>query len=705
MPKLQSKTYSKGAKTQLKLSTFVGVSVETMSKNHTMDSSVTNPAMSILSQQKNLQNQLQLQSLQQQQALQQKTKSFNSTRSQDTASRVAIGGATSSANRRNSIHRDPRDPLTVQIPTSSNPTDILAGRFAAWRSITRLLIIYLKEVAAVHEEVVRHQVRLQHLISFPFNMQGLNGELYQPFSQQTNSSLQDEVKALSQFFLPLGNGSIQDLPTTLFQFHLASAQMAGNISKELTSTTIPRLDELQRDLLVKIKEIRGLQSDFKNTVNREQLQTKQELQGYQNALDVCKSNPSGLQPRHDPYLLKLSLDKQIKKQLTEENFLHELYLNLQSSGKELEKVVVIEIQALLTIAAKLLGQEAQLVFDILITKLDSGFITKDATFEWDNFISTDSNFVDPNLPMRHTTDIKFEGQTSTLSTRVRSGYLERRSKFLKSFSKGWYVLTPMFIHEFKSSDRKKDPYPIMSLSLDDVQVAEFSKKEGDGSSWHKFVLHAKQNGIIHRGHNWVFRAESYDAMMLWYNDIKTLASVKPRERALILAERRKREQTVKPGSGRSSILSKKGDVMLSIPQQGKVLPNSSSLAGSEGVLDSQGVITLPQQRQQPPYPTFNASTPRTHNNNNINNNNTNSMLLPDNSNTTVSSDVDFSTISDTHHNLQKTATTEDSLITPPDLYDRLNDQQKQAFKRYSIDTDRNGDRTLDGRTSIDKMFD
>lgn len=38
------------------------------------------------------------------------------------------------------------------------------------------------------------------------------------------------------------------------------------------------------------------------------------------------------------------------------------------------------------------------------------------------------------------------------------------------------------------------------------------------------MLHAKQNGIIRRGHNWVFKADSYESMMSWFDNLKILTS-------------------------------------------------------------------------------------------------------------------------------------------------------------------------------------
>lgn len=415
---------------------------------------------------------------------------------------------------RNSLQRqrvtqqqhDPRSPLIVMIPTNAQPTDILAARFSAWRSVIKSLLVYLTEIASIQDEVVRQQLRLAHSIQFPFFA----------IENQSQPSSSDD-KAINKFFLPLGNGSIQDVPTILNQYHGTLASVASKASKELTNEVIPRLEELRRDLLVKIKEIKSLQSDFKNSCSKELQQTKQDMKQYMDSLKEAKYNT----PKQDPFLNKLILDKQIKKQITEENYLHEAFDNLQTSGAELEKVVVMEIQNAMTIYARLLGQESQLVFDILISKLDLGFFNKDPQFEWDNFTSRDPNFVSPNLPMRKYKEIVYKYQFDPMTYEIKSGFLERRSKFLKSYSKGFYVLSPNFLHEFKTGDRKRDLVPVMSLSLSECSVAEHSKKD---STEHKFILHAKQNGIIHRGHNWVFKCDSYDSMISWYHNIKKFTS-------------------------------------------------------------------------------------------------------------------------------------------------------------------------------------
>lgn len=67
----------------------------------------------------------------------------------------------------------------------------------------------------------------------------------------------------------------------------------------------------------------------------------------------------------------------------------------------------------------------------------------------------------------------------------------------------------------------------MSLYLPEQKLGSHST---EGSSSNKFMLKGRQTGSMHRGHSWVFRAESYDTMQAWYEDIKTLTEKSPQER-------------------------------------------------------------------------------------------------------------------------------------------------------------------------------
>ena len=88
-----------------------------------------------------------------------------------------------------------------------------------------------------------------------------------------------------------------------------------------------------------------------------------------------------------------------------------------------------------------------------------------------------------------------------------------------------YVLSTTHLHEFKSAD--KGAAPVMSLYLPEQKLGSHSS---EGGSSNKFILKGRQTGAMHRGHTWVFRAESHDTMIAWYEDIKTLTEKSPEER-------------------------------------------------------------------------------------------------------------------------------------------------------------------------------
>jgi len=68
-----------------------------------------------------------------------------------------------------------------------------------------------------------------------------------------------------------------------------------------------------------------------------------------------------------------------------------------------------------------------------------------------------------------------------------------------------YVLSTTHLHEFKSADKAQAP--VMSLYLPEQKLGSHSS---EGGSSNKFILKGRQTGTMHRGHTWVFRAESFD---------------------------------------------------------------------------------------------------------------------------------------------------------------------------------------------------
>jgi hypothetical protein len=127
----------------------------------------------------------------------------------------------------------------------------------------------------------------------------------------------------------LAEGGIGDALQTLRQYHkqgVAEANKARNIEEDV----IVQLSGLRSDLQQKIKEIKNLSGDFKNNVDKETEITRRTVRDLQEALGLVDTAPSATTGKGDPFLVKLAVDRQVEKQIDEENYLH----RVQSNGAD-----------------------------------------------------------------------------------------------------------------------------------------------------------------------------------------------------------------------------------------------------------------------------------------------------------------------------------------------------------------------------------
>ena len=120
------------------------------------------------------------------------------------------------------------------------------------------------------------------------------------------------------------------------------------------------------------------------------------------------------------------------------NQLKQAYLNLEASGRELESIVVGEIQKAYTVLAGIMKREADHAYDTA-EKLREGPIAMPKDHEWDNFTTNNKSMVDPRVPLRSVGQITYAGKDHPAALEVKSGMLERKSKYLKNYTPGWYV--------------------------------------------------------------------------------------------------------------------------------------------------------------------------------------------------------------------------------------------------------------------------
>ncbi|KAH6677758.1 PH domain-containing protein [Plectosphaerella plurivora] len=381
------------------------------------------------------------------------------------------------------------------VPTEGNPTEVLATRFQSWRKILKDLIAYYREIQSHYETKSKSLVKLANVANNISNPPGF-----------------------------LTSGGIDDAMEILRTYHKSSI-VEANKAREIEEDVILALTGLRSDLHQKIKEIKSLSGDFKNSVQKEMDVTRKLVKSLQDTIGQSDVDPASTTGKQDPYLLRLAVDRQVERQMDEENYLHQAYLNLEASGRELESIVVGEIQKAYNAYAGILKRESDAAYTA-IDELRIGPISMPKDREWTHFVRKDDHFVDPDIAVRSAEQIHYPGQDHVSAQEIRAGLLERKSKYLKSYTAGWYVLSSTHLHEFKSADKAQAP--VMSLFLPEQKLGSHSS---EGGSSNKFILKGRQTGSMHRGHTWVFRAETHDTMMAWYEDIKALTEKTPQERS------------------------------------------------------------------------------------------------------------------------------------------------------------------------------
>lgn len=294
------------------------------------------------------------------------------------------------------------------VPTQGSPTDILANRFTAWRKFLKDLITYFREVQASYESRSKALLKVSNVIG------------------NTN------VPALF-----MSEGGINDANSILRDYHKHSLAEV-NKARDIENDVINQLNGLRQDLAAKIKEIKSLSGDFKNGVDKEKEGTRKAVAHLEEAIAAAEHSAENTIGKDDPYVVRLGVDRQVEKQIDEENYLHRAYLNLEHSGRELESIVVGEIQKAYNALASIMKREADEGYDT-VEKLRSGPIMMPKDREWSHFVRNDPHFISPDIPLRRIEDIEYPGKHHPAAAEVRAGMLERKSKYLKSYTPGWFV--------------------------------------------------------------------------------------------------------------------------------------------------------------------------------------------------------------------------------------------------------------------------
>ena len=166
----------------------------------------------------------------------------------------------------------------------------------AWRKFLKDLITYFREVQISYEQRSKSLAKVSNVIN--------------------------NTSAPSIF---LSEGGINDANRILRDYHrqaISDANKARDIEEEI----VIKLTNLRNDLAQKIKEIKSLAGDFKNSVDKEKEATRRAVGALEASLAFVDSDPASGIGKADPYVIRLGVERQIERQIDEENYLHRVSL-------------------------------------------------------------------------------------------------------------------------------------------------------------------------------------------------------------------------------------------------------------------------------------------------------------------------------------------------------------------------------------------
>lgn len=156
------------------------------------------------------------------------------------------------------------------------------------------LIVYYREIQASYEQRSKAIMKIYHVINNTMMPEGLLSE---------------------------GEGGVADTARVLREFH-KKAIAESNKAQEIEEDVIVQLGGLRSDLAQKIKEIRSLSGDFSNSIEKEMEGTRRAVTGLREAIDQVEKDPTASSGKGDPFLVRLAVERQLQKQIDEENYLH-----------------------------------------------------------------------------------------------------------------------------------------------------------------------------------------------------------------------------------------------------------------------------------------------------------------------------------------------------------------------------------------------
>lgn len=180
--------------------------------------------------------------------------------------------------------------------SSSDPSN---RHRTGWRKVLKDLIVYFRDIQKSYDAKSRSLITLSGVVNSIHTPPGF-----------------------------LTKGGIGDATAILHTYHQQAISEANKV-KVIEDEVISHLTGLRSDLQQKVKEIRALAGDFKNNVDKEVEATRRAVEELEAALGQAAAESGALTGKADPFIIKIGVERQLERQIEEENFLHRVSIVIQ----------------------------------------------------------------------------------------------------------------------------------------------------------------------------------------------------------------------------------------------------------------------------------------------------------------------------------------------------------------------------------------
>ncbi|KAH8118154.1 hypothetical protein DFH11DRAFT_1503741 [Phellopilus nigrolimitatus] len=446
-------------------------------------------------------------------------------------------------------------------PNDLRPSDVLIERFVGWKAIVKQLIAYFEGVADIQNNIARELTKLGAVIQVPF-------------------------RTGNQF---LGEGGIQDIYFGLRDKTRAIADQHANLGKTIDSSIVQHLQKLRTEIKAHIKNVQNDTGKLATNVAKErELSTKLVAELGKN-IAVFKNSPMTINARDDPFVANTSVERQLQKQVHEENALQKSIIIMQQNSAHFEEGIVRAIQSAWQTYDEWQSRMNNSVQDVW-RGLGSQMASLAPDREWISFSARSDHLLDPETPLRNPETIMYPSKEDPSVIPVHIGHLERKKRFTRTYREAYYVLSPAgYLHEYASSDLRTKPQPVFSLFLPACTLGPPSAANGKGKSY-KFHIEGRKDGTGASSgglrlpgrspHAYTFRSRSHDDMMEWWNDIRMLCA-----RYLVASEHMERSGPVEAAVRAAGYVS----------EEEEEEEEGSSVEEEEEAVEEDGDLYLPAQ--------------------------------------------------------------------------------------------------------------